>query len=390
MWRADHVTQQAAVYRIVLTGGPCGGKSTALAHITERMQGLGFDVYRVSEAATLLLGGGIRLADLNAGQRVAFQDRLIHVIMALEDSFSAHARATGRPAILLCDRGVMDCSAYLSPEAWSALLDEHNWSVVSLRDRRYEAIIHLVTAAAGAEQFYTTANNAVRSETPEQARQLDERLRNAWVGHPRLCVIDNSTNFTDKVKRVVAAVCRYVGAPAPRGIERKFLVRSSLASAAFPVHSEVIDIELTYLVSPDGAESRLRRRGQQGSYTYTHTIRQPAPDGQSVEVDQPITGRDYVGLLSQADPQRPVIRTRRRVFVWSGRYFQLDMFLEPRTGLELLEAEFDDELSPVALPPFVEVEREVTGDERYSLDRLATPGRKHAVPRRSRKATDRK
>jgi predicted ATPase/CYTH domain-containing protein len=380
---AKRVNQQAAVYRIVLTGGPCGGKSTALAHITERMQGLGFDVFRVPEAATLLLGGGIRLADLNTGQRVAFQDRLIHVIIALEDSFATHARATGRPAIILCDRGVMDCSAYLPPEAWTALLDEHNWSVVGLRDRRYDAIIHLVTAAEGAEQFYTTANNAVRSETPEQARQLDERLKNAWVGHPRLCVIDNSTNFADKVTRVVAAVCRYVGAPAPRGVERKFLVRGSPGPGVFPVHSEVIDVELTHLLSPDGGESRLRRRGQQGSFTYTHTLRQPGPDGQIVAVEQAISGRDYVALLAQADPKRPVVRTSRRVFVWEGRYFQLDTFLEPHAGLELLEAEFDDARGPVTLPPFLDIEREVTRDRRFALDGLATPAKKRARSRRA-------
>jgi hypothetical protein len=28
------------------------------------------------------------------------------------------------------------------------------WNVVNLRDRRYDAIIHLVTAADGAEEFY--------------------------------------------------------------------------------------------------------------------------------------------------------------------------------------------------------------------------------------------
>jgi hypothetical protein len=46
------------VFRIVLTGGPCGGKTTCLSAITERMQGLAFQVYRIPETATLLLGGG--------------------------------------------------------------------------------------------------------------------------------------------------------------------------------------------------------------------------------------------------------------------------------------------------------------------------------------------
>src|SRR6516165_6148183 len=107
---------QAPLNRIVLTGGPCGGKSTALAAITDRLQGLGFQVYRVPETATLLLGGG-GVRDVPVGQLVGIQAELLRVMMALEDAFHASASATGRPSIILCDRGAMDASAYLPPEA---------------------------------------------------------------------------------------------------------------------------------------------------------------------------------------------------------------------------------------------------------------------------------
>ena len=42
----------------------------------------------------------------------------------------------------------------------------------------------MVTAAIGAERYYTTENNSVRTETPEQARELDVRILNAWVTFP--------------------------------------------------------------------------------------------------------------------------------------------------------------------------------------------------------------
>lgn len=51
----------------------------------------------------------------------------------------------------------------------------------SQSNRRYDAVIHMVTAAIGAERFYTTENNSVRTETPEQARELDIKVLNAWV-----------------------------------------------------------------------------------------------------------------------------------------------------------------------------------------------------------------
>ena len=38
-------------------GGPCGGKSTALSILSQRLTSLGFQVYLVPEAATILFTG---------------------------------------------------------------------------------------------------------------------------------------------------------------------------------------------------------------------------------------------------------------------------------------------------------------------------------------------
>jgi hypothetical protein len=63
-----------------------------------------------------------------------------------------------------------------------------------LRDRRYEAVIHLVTAAEGAEEFYSTNTNEARYESAKDAIELDKKLINAWVGHPHFSIIDNTQN----------------------------------------------------------------------------------------------------------------------------------------------------------------------------------------------------
>ena len=41
-------------------------------------------------------------------------------------------------------------------------MEEFNWTIPQLRDQRYEAVVHLVTAAIGAERFYTLENNKAR------------------------------------------------------------------------------------------------------------------------------------------------------------------------------------------------------------------------------------
>jgi putative protein kinase ArgK-like GTPase of G3E family len=46
------------IYRVCLTGGPCAGKTTALAHLSTFLTTLGYKVLQVPEAATLLMKGG--------------------------------------------------------------------------------------------------------------------------------------------------------------------------------------------------------------------------------------------------------------------------------------------------------------------------------------------
>jgi hypothetical protein len=49
--------------------------------------------------------------------------------------------------------GTMDTAAYMQPEDFDALIDEHHWSLVEIRDKRYDCVIHLVTAAIGTLQL---------------------------------------------------------------------------------------------------------------------------------------------------------------------------------------------------------------------------------------------
>ena len=52
----------------------------------------------------------------------------------------------------------------MSNEIWQIILDQQGWNIINLRDRRYDAVVHLVTAADGAEDFYSSENNTARYE----------------------------------------------------------------------------------------------------------------------------------------------------------------------------------------------------------------------------------
>lgn len=204
-----------SIQRIVLTGGPCAGKSTALDRLGAWLHACGVQVYRVPEASTLLLRGGIHVAGAPLEHMVAFQRGIVRVQLALEDAFLDFARTQQRHAVLLCDRGVIDGAAYLPAEAWGRIIGATGSTEAQLRDDRYDAVLHLVTTALGAESHYDTHTNAVRYETLEEARAVDLRLRQAWSGHPRHYIIDNSAEFETKLHRVLQAVCEIVGVSVP-------------------------------------------------------------------------------------------------------------------------------------------------------------------------------
>jgi len=211
------------VHRIVLTGGPCGGKTTALAKMSAFLRSTGHECATVPEAFTLLMSHGIGLHMLGRkGMDVVVQRSVMDLQEALEKSFARVLDAWsageedgaggGASGVLLCDRGMMDGAAYLSAREWRGLLENRGSQTnVDLREKIYDAVLHLVTAAEGAERHYTTENNDVRTETPERAREMDALTRRAWLGHPRHLVFNNSTDFQGKMQRVQRALAGIVG-----------------------------------------------------------------------------------------------------------------------------------------------------------------------------------
>ena len=121
----------------------------------------------------------------------AFQQFVISTQLSLEDSIRNYARSCKQKSVILCDRGVMDGSAYVDEDTWNKVLRSNNMDSVAAREGRYDAVFHLVTAADGAEGFYSLSNNNARHESVEEARSMDKKTQRAWNGHPHHIIIDN-------------------------------------------------------------------------------------------------------------------------------------------------------------------------------------------------------
>lgn len=148
-------TSTNEVYRVVLTGGPCSGKTSSLAHVRAACKQAGFEALVVPEVPTILMEGGATYPGLEAGHRlIAFEAALIRLQLQIEESFVTIARSLGKPTVVLMDRGSVDICAYLMPKDWLATLSALGGLTTSDLISRYHQVIHLVTAADGAESFY--------------------------------------------------------------------------------------------------------------------------------------------------------------------------------------------------------------------------------------------
>ena len=75
-------------------------------------------------------------------------------------------------------------------------------------------IVHLVTAAIGAEEYYTLENNEARYEGVDLAKKLDGLTARSWIGHQNVEVIDNvKSDFNKKMQRVLSSISNLVHEP---------------------------------------------------------------------------------------------------------------------------------------------------------------------------------
>ena len=361
------------ITKIVITGGPCSGKTTVMSYLAEKLRDSGFNVFLVTEIATELILGGFdpKTAsgeDILKFEKLIIKSQIQHENIMLE--FAKNAEAKGDRVVVLFDRGVMDAQAYVEPSEFQAILDNLQKTVVSLRDKRYDAVIHMVTAADGAADFYTLDNNIARQEADLGAAiRADRSTKRAWVGHPHLRVIDNSTDFESKIRRVFHEVCNILGTPVPVERERKFLV----SSFKLPTNLDVqkIEIEQVYLKScSQGYEERVRRRGQNGSFVYYRTCKMLTDEIDTrLEIEDQITGYEYVGAIkTSADPSCHKIIKKRHCFLWKNIYYELDVIDQPKNGkkLILLEAEITSQNDELEIPKFIKIDKEVTGDKKFT------------------------
>lgn len=354
--------------KIVITGGPCSGKTTALAAIVQFCQEHGFYPVVIPEAATDLITSGFDRT------KPEFQEYILQKILFEDSLRETAARIDHFPErpVFIFDRGLCDGRAYVSDETFDATLKKVGLSLVDARDR-YSGVLFLDSAAIGAEAFYTLANNTARNESLAEARVVNERTLAAWMGTPHFKQIRNLSDqgFDEKIAHCLKALARMLGVPIPLEHERKFVIEHC-DLLKLPLHAAPIDIVQTYLVGASGQVERVRARGQHNRHLFFHTIKVAIEDGGSHELERMIDRDEYADFLIRRDTSLNTIHKTRYCFQSDGHYCELDVFAGHQDGLVMLEIEVHEPSDEVSIPDFLGSYTEVTGNKDYSNVSLAS------------------
>ena len=189
---------------IVLTGGPCAGKTTTISCVKEDLESLGYHVLLLNECATELINAGIRPFGSGAIPVFDFQNEILNLQLYKEKRYMeiVDKLPDDVECIILSDRGILDSKAYLGQELFTKLLDKNNLKEEKLGNQ-YDLVIHMVTVASDVKNKYNTTTNTARFEQdPEEALGIDIRTQDAWKNHKNLKMIEATEYIEEKIENV--------------------------------------------------------------------------------------------------------------------------------------------------------------------------------------------
>ena len=207
------------IYKIVLTGGPCAGKTTVINAVKEKLIKAGYYVIVVPETAAELIRNGIIPND-DRGHTLRFQELVLETQARKEKIVEAYCECikdskigivdNSKGIVVLYDRGIMDNRAYLSYEDYNNMLKKYNYNELEIIDQ-YDLVINLISLATTNPEAYCL--DGIRYESPEEAAKRDVITSGAWLLHRNLKIVKPTKNINDKVNIVFNYICIFPRSP---------------------------------------------------------------------------------------------------------------------------------------------------------------------------------
>lgn len=302
------------LFKVVLTGGPCAGKTTAKALILERFSPQ-VNVVCLPELASMTFKSGIKIdpSSYSFEELVLFTKEFVAMQIRVEDYFEQLSRNNKGVTLMICDRGACDTFGYCSAEVRAKVLQELGLTFHDLSSKRYDMVLHLVSCANGAAQFYNNDNEA-RFESVEEAVECDIRIQNVWKSHPSFYIINNShTGFQEKMHKVVNAVGHFIGVPESK-LVKKFLLGKFITLDDIPpeLHANFYREKVVFLKSDDEKKYDFitckKANDDITGYYFFKSRYLAEKEVNRVELNRRISKEMFNNFLAQRDPETSVLR----------------------------------------------------------------------------------
>lgn len=191
--------------KMVITGGPCAGKTTAIEKVKIYLQNLGYCVLVVAETPTEIIKSGITLEEFG---KIPFQKAIINMQIQKEEIIlEASSTKKNRDVIILYDRGIIDHFTYVN-QMEKTIIEE---SLDIRRDeyyKNYDAVFHMCSTAKELPKLFF--NNECRKESVEEAFKQENLIKEAWKVHPCYYYIGCELDFDDKINKLMNKINEYM------------------------------------------------------------------------------------------------------------------------------------------------------------------------------------
>ena len=230
--------------KIVLTGGPCAGKTTILEELQKDLTEKGYYVITIDETATQFIKRKMPPRE-DREETILFQDMILKMQILKERQATIYAETflKDENVVILCDRGILDNSVYVNEcEDFDYILKNNELDEQEVI-HSYDFVIDLISTATSKKDAYEL--DGVRSEPVELAALLDKKTTLAWIDHPKLLTIHPTEDIEDKKKIVLSAVNDYLN-----GIEYNNRITMMLSKNDMVYNKDncrVVDVNKIYL-----------------------------------------------------------------------------------------------------------------------------------------------
>ena len=198
------------IKKICITGGTCGGKTTAFNMLKKELNYSNLQIFWIPESATEMMDRNISPMEGNVGldnfQILNLKNQLFRENLCLE----AANICEKENILIICDRSSFEQQVFLdTKEEFDVICDKVGVKADDLKNS-YDAVFHLVSTAIGAEFAFGMIDNEHRIHNLEESRIQELKAQKMWEGFENFYLFENNIPFDKKMDSVISSVKNFI------------------------------------------------------------------------------------------------------------------------------------------------------------------------------------